>query len=136
VMKKALLVGLAALGSSGCIFVSDDDDGVRRSDFTGTLLVDWTVDGTTDGDQCDQADAVSLRLSVFTVSGSHVGDFRDDWRAFSTAVELDPGRYYADAVLEDGRGQARTTSVNIDVFSVRGADTLSIPIDFPASSFY
>jgi len=103
---------------------------------SGTLELDWTVDGSTDPQLCDQADAASLRLSVFTDSGAHVGDFLDDCRAFSTAVDLEPGGYYADAVLEDGRGEARTTTINIERFSIFGDDTLSIPIDFPASSFF
>ena len=103
---------------------------------SGTLVVDWTVDGSTDPELCDQADAESLRLSVFTDWGAHVGDFLDDCRAFSTAVDLEPGRYDADAVLEDGRGRARTTTIAIAPFWINGADTLSIPIDFPADSFF
>jgi hypothetical protein len=102
---------------------------------SGTLVVDWTVDGSTDPELCDQADAASLRLSVFTDSGAHVGDFLDDCRAFSTALDLDPGGYDADAVLEDRRGNPRTTTIAIEPFFIEGADTLSIPIDFPADSF-
>ena len=87
----------------GCIFVAEEDADppAPRSNFTGALVVDWTVNGTTDGDECDQGDASWLRLSVFTSSGRHVADFADACDAFSTSVELDPGSYYADAVLEE-----------------------------------
>jgi hypothetical protein len=136
-MNKLLLGCVLGAGlSSGCLFVSDDPGPARRADFTGALVVDWSINGTTNPDRCDQSDATSLRVSVFTTSGDPVGDFVDDCAVFSTSIELDPGSYYADAVLEDAAGHARTTPVPIDDFAIRGADTFSVPIDFPASSFY
>ena len=136
-MRIALLA-LAGVCSTltGCIFVADDPAPAPRSDYTGALVVDWTVDGSTNPDQCDQGDAVWLRLSVFTSSGRPVGEFSDDCAAFSTSVELDPGSYYAEALLEDADGHARTTVVQIDDFTIVGRDSLSVPIDFPAGSFY
>jgi hypothetical protein len=121
---------------SGCIVVADDTRLAPRAAYTGVLIVDWTVDGSTDPDECDQGDAVWLRLSVFTSSGRFLADFADDCAAFSTSIELDPGSYYADAVLEDAVGNERTTVIQIDDFSILGRDSLSVPIDFPADSFY
>lgn len=121
---------------SNCVVVADDPEPAPRSDYTGALIVDWTVDGSTNADECDQGDAVWLRLSVFTSSGRPVADFANDCAAFSTSIELDPGNYYAEAVLEDAAGNQRTTSIQIDDFTILGRDSLSVPIDFPASSFY
>jgi hypothetical protein len=138
-MHRSLLsLTLLLSALPGCIFVADDEPEpvAARSEFTGTLLVDWTINGTTDPDECDQGAATWLTLSIFTSSGQHVGDFTDACDAFSTSVELDPGSYYADALLEDVDGAPRTTAVAIDDFSILGNDTLSIPIEFSASSFY
>jgi hypothetical protein len=136
-MSRSLAIALTLCCLPSCIFVAEDGpDPLPRSEFTGTLVVDWTIDGTTDGDECDQGDASWLRLSVFTGAGRHVGDFVDACHVFSTRVELDPGRYYADAALEDAAGRVRTTPVPIDGFTIVGNDTLAIPIEFPASSFY
>jgi hypothetical protein len=138
-MRK--LLSVLAIASSaalpGCLFVADDDDDiVRRSDFPGTLVVDWTIDGFADPDICDQSDAAFFTISVFTTRGALVGDFTDDCAAFATSIDLTAGRYYADALLEDPVGNPRTTVVNIEPFTIFGDDTLSIPVDFPASSFY
>ena len=124
------------LGGSGCFVATTEPAPASRSEYTGTLLVDWTIDGVRDADECDQGDAVWLRLSVYTTSGAHVGDFSDACDQFGTTIELDPDDYYAEAVLEDADGHERTTAVTIDDFSILGRDSLSVPIDFPASSFY
>jgi hypothetical protein len=136
---RILPLGVLSLGValSSCIVVAaDDTTPAPRSDYTGALIVDWTVDGSTNADECDQGDAVWLRLSVFTSSGRPVADFADDCAAFSTSVELDPGSYYAEAILEDADGNQRTTAVQIDDFTILGRDSISVPIDFPSSSFY
>ena len=109
---------------------------LRRSDLPGTLVVDWTIDGSVDPDECDQGDAAFFTISVFTMRGAHVGDFTDHCAAFVTSLSLVAGSYYADALLEDPDGNPRTTVVRIDPFTIFGDDTLSIPVDFPASSFY
>jgi hypothetical protein len=138
-MRANLTIAALAFSSlfgTSCIVATSDPEPVSRSEYTGTLLVDWTIDGVRDADECDQGDAVWLRLSVFTSDGHHVADFSDSCDHFATSVELDPDAYYAEAVLEDADGNERTTPVTIDDFSILGRDSLSVPIDFPASSFY
>lgn len=129
-------VACSTLAGAGCIVATSDPAPASRSEYTGTLVVDWTIDGVHDADECDQSDATWLRLSVFTSSGHHVADFSDACDRFVTSVELNPDDYYAEAVLEDADGNERTTPVVIDDFSILGRDSLSVPIDFPASSFY
>jgi hypothetical protein len=136
-MRPLLCALAAACGNlSGCVVVADDPAPAPRSEYTGVLVVDWTVDDSTDPEECDQGDAVWLRLSVFTVSGRPVAEYSDACDAFTTSVELDPGTYYAEALLEDADGRARTTPVEINDFTILGRDSLSVPIDFPARSFF
>jgi hypothetical protein len=133
----SVLAIVSSCALPGCLFVADDDDDfVRRSDFPGTLVVDWTIDGFADPDECDQSDSAFFTMSVFTTRGAHVGDFTDDCTAFVIAVDLAAGSYYADALLEDPEANPRTTVASIEPFTIFGNDTLSIPVDFPASSFY
>ena len=136
-MRSLFTAALLASVLPSCIFVAEDDpDPAPRPAEMGALIVDWTINGVTDPDECDQGDASWLRLSVFTSSGRHVDDFVDACDAFSTSVELSPGDYYAEASLEDPDGVQRTTAVVIDDFRILGNDQFSVPIDFPASSFY
>lgn len=102
---------------------------------TGTVVLDWTINGSKDPDQCDQGAATTLDVLVHTTRGAFVGEFQEACSSFATSIELDPGSYVADAVLLDANGVERTTSVPIDPFTVQGADTLDLPIDFPARSF-
>lgn len=137
-MKLSLLVVCASLAQA-CIFVASDEDDSSppaRAEYAGALVLDWTIDGYTDADECDQGDATWLELSIYTSSGAHVADYSDVCDAFQTSVELEPGSYYAEAHLEDADGNPRTTSVVVDDFRIVGSDELTVPIDFPASSFY
>ena len=94
----------------------------------GTLVVDWTINGTTDPNQCNQG-------AVTTIDGGFVGEFQQACSAFATSINLAPGSYTASAVLVDARGTDRTTEIPIDAFTIRDNSELDVPIDFPASSF-
>jgi hypothetical protein len=50
-------------------------------------------------------------------------------------VELEPGSYYGDAVLEAADGHELTTAASLDDFTILGRDQLSVPIDFPQRAF-
>jgi hypothetical protein len=137
---KRLLCALWLAGSTlpGCLMENDQNEPapLSRDSFPGALVVDWTLDGVADADECAHGDATWLVASVFTRSGRRIGDFHDDCAAFSTSIELDPGAYYAEAVLEDANGNARTTPVSLGEFRLLGKDTLAVSVDFPARSFY
>lgn len=134
IARTALAVVLLSLPTA-CIFVGSETDPPVYYESTGLLTLDWSIDGYQDPDECDQSDADTLLVSVWTLSGAHVGSFEDSCRAFVTSIELSPGTYEAEAVLLDPFGRDRTTAVLVE-FDIYGEDELSISIDFPASSFY
>jgi hypothetical protein len=139
-MNHPLLLGLmAACALLPACIVEADDPGPRPTAVgsnSGSLVLDWTIDGSKNPDQCDQSDASTLDITVTTLSGAPVGEFQDSCRAFATAVDLPAGNYSAEAVLLDGSGRDRTTAVQLGTFTLYGDDQLSVPVDFPPSSFY
>lgn len=102
----------------------------------GILSLDWTVDGETDPDECDQSGAESIDVQIATDRGFSMGAFDEYCDAFVMNIELPPGGYYGDAVLLDFDDRTRTTPVDIGYFEIFGDDVLSISLDFPSDSFY
>lgn len=137
-MKLGICAGLlAALAGSGCI-VETNDGGpppIVVAD-SGALVVDWTIDGTKRVDECDSSGSSTIDVTVTTTSGAFAGEYQQACSAFATTITLAPGRYTAEAVLLDSVGRQRTTAVRLRPFEILGDDQLSIPIEFPASSFY
>lgn len=102
----------------------------------GTLVVDWTVAGTKLPSACGQFGARTLEISISTVRGLDAGTYAQACEAFATSITLAPDDYVANALLVDGAGNARTTVIAIEPFSIFGRGQLTIPIDFPVDSFY
>ena len=123
-----------ALALSGCVFGTTSDPPVVLNG-DGVLVLDWTINGSTESNQCHQASATRLEIIVDPGVGQP-STFSQDCDAFATSIALEPGRYSASAVLVDVNGSARTTQVDIDPFTIRGDDELHTPIDFPANSFF
>lgn len=103
---------------------------------SGTLVVQWTIDGTTDPNRCNATGAATIRVFVTFDDGSPAGTFEQGCTSFATSISLAPGRYTAGAFLVDVAGAARTTTAPIDAFSIAGNDELRVPVDFPSSSFF
>ena len=118
----------------GCFIEVDDDPADPL--YRGTLVIDWTIDGTADPFECRQSDAATLLVEIETLRGRFVGEYAQDCEAFATRIDLWPGDYVAWAVLLDPDGYERTTEVAIDPFTIYGDGTLEIPIDFPSDSFF
>lgn len=137
-MNQAVLLGLACCALlPACIVEADPGPGPAPvASRSGSLVLDWTIDGTKNPDACDQSDAAMLDVTVTTRLGAPVGEFQESCRAFTTAVDLPAGDYSAEAVLLDGSGRDRTTAVQLGTFTLYGDDQLSVPVDFPPSSFY
>jgi hypothetical protein len=132
-MKTLMVVAaLSLLATSGCI-VRDNGRPVPRN---GTLVVDWTIDGSTDGAKCSESAADSIEVTVTDLNGDEIGTFDQSCDAFAESITLEPADYRASAVLVDVNGKPRTTAVPISRFSIFGDDELDIPIDFPADSFF
>jgi hypothetical protein len=102
----------------------------------GTLVLDWTIDGNTDPNSCFESSSSAIAIDVMDTGGAPAGSFEQSCTTFSTSITLAPGDYTANATLIDANGNPRTTTVPINPFTIRGADQLNIPIDFPASSFF
>ena len=133
-MKSWAAAALPCLGLLGC-FSADPGPGPAPERDTGTLVLDWTIGDTADPAECNQSAVSNIDVTVETADGGFVGEFQEDCRTFVTSIPLAPGSYVATAVLIDGSGQDRTTPVAIDPFTIHGSGDLSIPIDFPTSSF-
>ena len=125
-----------ALVCSGCVAEATDSRPIVRESTTGVLVVDWSISGAQDPVFCQQSDADVINVAVETEGGSFVGEFEEVCEAFSAGIELAPGGYFADALLLDPSGSARTTAVDLGFFEIFGNDELVVPIDFPSSSFY
>jgi hypothetical protein len=102
----------------------------------GRLIVDWTINESTDPNNCSLGGAAAIDIVVTTVNGGFAGEFQAPCASFATTISsLAPGTYVATAELIGGAGEARTTAVPIGPFTIAGND-VSTPIDFPASSFF
>lgn len=133
-MKALVTAACSCLLAAGC-FVSNDSSPPAVVVATGTVVIDWTINGTKDPAQCIQGAASHLDVTVHSTAGGFVGEFQEPCASFATSIDLAPGSYVADAVLIDAAGAERTTAVPINPFTIHGNDTLDIPIDFPAQSF-
>ena len=141
-MAKTTLALVWLVGMSGC-FV--DLDGHHRRDRyyddgdyydTALLHVYWTVDDTTDPGACRAFGATDISLLIETSSGGNAGEIVADCRDFETEIELDPGRYYVNAVLLDGRGDELTTSLDLPSLSLSSGEYHDVTVEFPADAFY
>ena len=137
-MNRPIFLGLALSAAllPGCVVAADDPGPGPVVADSGSLVLDWSIDGSKNSDQCNQSDAATLDITVSTSSGAPAGEFQQSCSAFATTVDLPPGHYDAQAVLIDSSGHDRTTPVQVGSFTILGNDELSVPVDFPASSFY
>jgi hypothetical protein len=127
-------VALSAFALSGC-FVSSPSSTSGYTPSDGTLILDWSIDGTKDPNQCVQAQVDAIDITVFA-TGDHVGTaYTQHCETFATSIILTSGDYSADVVLVTAHGSPRTTTLAVHPFVILGNDELTIPIDFPADSF-
>ena len=134
-MKSPVVLALS-LALSGCVAEATDSRPVVVGADTGLLIVDWSISGYQDPALCRQSDADVVNIAVETSDGDFVGEFEDACEAFSTSIELTPDDYFANALLLDPSGSARTTAVDLGYFQIFGNDELVVPIDFPSDSFF
>lgn len=136
-MNLRLILGfVACVALPGCVVEADDGPhGHAVGVGSGSLVLDWSIDGSKNPDQCDQSDSTTIDITIVDQSGAEFGEYEQSCAAFATTVDLPPGHYRASAVLTSG-GHDRTTAVQTGGFDIYGDDELSIPVDFPASSFY
>jgi len=114
---------------TGCASGGDD-----YYDATGTLVVDWTVDGTKDPGSCRDFGADALSIVLRTRSGSFIDELQPLCERFSTAIDLSPGSYRVDVVLLDPAGGEITTTVHANAL-IYDYETTFSAFDFPLDSF-
>ncbi len=137
-MRHALGIALVAFASTAAACtatVSPAPEPVIVA-TTGTLTVDWTINGTKDPNQCNQGAAAAIQITVTDPNANPIGTFEQSCTAFATSITLNAGQYAAQARLIDAVGTPRTTTIDINPFTIVGNDDLTTPIDFSASSFF
>ena len=136
---RIFLLSGALLGIPAGIVACASDDPPPPAVVTernGLVLIDWTIDGHKNPEECDQSDADALLISIWTHDGAHVADFEQYCQVFESSVALDPGTYTAEALLIAPDGIERTLPVEIPPFDITGNDMFEVRIDLPSSSFY
>jgi hypothetical protein len=131
--------GLVAIGatSAGCTVSADTT--VAAVAATGDLVVDWTIAGGKDPNDCVATQTTSAAIDVFDIDGVKVNDGADtqDCEAFSTSFDVgfDPGSYTVDVTMlrADGTPTTTTAEAPADVLSDQ---TTTVPFDFPLDSFF
>jgi hypothetical protein len=119
----------AALASSSCFFEVD------HTPRQGTLVIDWTVDGSKSPAACRHFRADTLDIVIHTSDGIFVDELREYCGSFATSIDLLPDSYAIDAVLLDVNGVELTSAVT-DRLPVYRYETSVSAIDFPADSFF
>jgi len=128
---SALVAGPLLLSVAGCTVTTSPDTVVVPA---GRLIVDWTIEGSTDPTLCAISGVDNFDITVSDSAGEQVGGWKAACSSFATTISvLTPGSYDADAVLMTGN-VPRTTTVHINPFTITSSD-LAIPVDFPADSF-
>lgn len=134
-LPVTLLAGACTVESSNptphSVVVTEPTDPI-----VSTLVIDWTIAETKDPNECSKSLSGTIEISIDDASGgTEIAAYHQSCSAFSTSITLGPGTYSAVATLLDGSGIPRTTDLPIAPFTLRGNDSLTIPIDFPSDSF-
>ena len=139
-MRLALGIALVAFASTAAACTASVSPAPEPAPVvvtsTGTLTVDWSINGTKDPNQCNQGAAAAIQITVTDLNSNPVGTFEQSCTAFATSITLEAGQYAAQARLIDAVGTPRTTTIDINPFTILGNDELTTPIDFSASSFF
>jgi hypothetical protein len=103
----------------------------------GAIVVDWTIRGGKDPADCTLSGATTLHVSLANSSGALPMEYVQDCASFATTITgLVPDSYTGTVELLDASGTARTTSVALAPFGVFSNRTITVAVDFPASSFF
>jgi hypothetical protein len=139
----AAIFGFATVATAGCTLTTSDPVPVIETTLpgpgqsgSGSLRVDWTINGTTDAFACTQSGVAVIEILVSTGDGAVPAVYQQDCRSFATSIALFPGTYAGSAQLLDGANETRTTNVTLEPFTIRPNEELRVPIDFPSSSFF
>jgi hypothetical protein len=124
------------VGGIGCIVEAGDSTPPPVIVEPGRLTVRWTINEGIDPNFCVLGRAAAIDIAVTTSAGASAGEYQAPCANFGTSISsLYPGSYFADALLIDSVGRARTTNVQIAPFTIYARTELVVDVDFPADSF-
>jgi hypothetical protein len=126
-----------AVGLPGCLVeASSNGPPPPPPPTVGQLTLRWTVDEVADGNVCIMGQAAAIDIALSTTDGQPAGQFQADCTAFSANMStLQPGEYVGAVRLIGSNGQARTTTLQVNPFTIVSGSQLVIDVDFPADSF-
>lgn len=103
----------------------------------GAVIVDWTLRGGNDPRSCRASGATTIHVALSDSSGLLPMEYVQDCASFATTIGgLAPDMYTGTVQLTGATGNALTTSVALAPFRVVPNQTVTVPVDFPASSFF
>ncbi len=127
-LRYAKLLAIpAGLLPCGCFFETRDEPPP-----VGSLVVAWSLDRTTAPSKCEAEETPEINLWLWQTDGDYVGEFVENCKDFSAAIQLEQGQYHAEALLYSDRGTPRARMVDLGSFDIYGNDELTIRVDFPA----
>jgi len=139
-MNKLRALCAAALLSTAAIVTGCGGGGEATittvPDRAGSVTLRWSVDGSFDPAACDAFALANARIDLYDANGQPISTTFIDCRAFSSRIELSPGRYSARIEMVDGNGVERSTSLPIQPFTIVSGTNLNIDSDFPRDSFF
>lgn len=103
---------------------------------TAKLVIDWAIQGKQEPDFCTLANVELINVELRRADGRALLPRTADCIAFRGTFMLPPGDYAGSVWLLDDKGQARTTAVPLDPFTLEDRQEVSRLIDFPSGSFY
>lgn len=143
-LTRSLVATFALAALIGCSgeATSSDSAALAGTDIESTgskpgwLLVDWSIAGGRNVEQCDSSHSATVAVSVSAADGTSQGIHQETCFAFNATISLAPGDYAARAVLLDGAGNDLTSAVELQPFEIVSGVPSRIPLEFPASAFY
>ena len=129
----AALAGVAA-ATTACLD-SGPDRVVVVDQPTGTLTVEYTIQGGKVPSDCVFYGATDVELVVYDSLGYFVTDRYAPCESFFVSVQLYPGRYGADVTLVDRFNYAASVTAPLYDLDVVRDTELVVSVDFPPGSF-
>ncbi len=106
------------------------------TDDTGSLTIDFTVDGREDGAVCRELGVAAADVQIIDGFGDLVTDVEIDCEDFSGSIDLPQADYRAEVTLVDGDDNALSTTAVVRGLAVIAGTDLETSVDFPASSMF
>jgi len=137
-MRTFSWIAIASIAAmTGCTVSAGDSVDTVQTPIDGTVTFDWSLNsGEQDNLVCQDFDADSIDIVIYRDGSATGTEFNDICESFVMTISLAPGNYSATAELLDVYGNSRTTPIDVIPFTIIEGTDVSIPLDFPADSFF